>query len=48
VKGIYEMMGAADSFLLDGFDGGHQISGRHAYDFLWEALTVSDHSRGML
>jgi len=38
VKGIYGMLGSPENLQLDGFDGGHQISGVVAYDFLWNAL----------
>jgi hypothetical protein len=35
---VYDVWGAADQFETDYFEGRHQISGRRAYDFLWEKL----------
>jgi hypothetical protein len=35
---VYGVWGAADQFETDYFEGRHQISGRRAYDFLWERL----------
>ena len=35
---VYGVWGAADQFETDYFEGRHQISGRRAYDFLWEKL----------
>jgi len=35
---VYSLWGAADRVEADFFEGRHQISGRRAYDFLWEKL----------
>jgi dienelactone hydrolase len=35
---IYRLYGAEDRLETDYFEGRHQISGRRAYDFLWEKL----------
>jgi dienelactone hydrolase len=35
---VYGVFGAADKVETDYFEGRHQISGRRAYDFLWEKL----------
>jgi dienelactone hydrolase len=35
---VYGVWEAADQFETDYFEGRHQISGRRAYDFLWEKL----------
>jgi dienelactone hydrolase len=37
---IYELFSAADRFETDYFEGRHAISGRRAYDFLWEKLAA--------
>jgi dienelactone hydrolase len=39
---VYGIWGAADQFETDYFEGRHQISGRRAYDFLWEKLTKDE------
>lgn len=36
VERVYASHGAQADFQLDLFDGGHEISGRVAYDFLWK------------
>jgi dienelactone hydrolase len=36
---VYALWGAADQVETDIFEGRHQISGRRAYDFLWEKLS---------
>jgi hypothetical protein len=33
-------LGAADEVETDYFEGRHQISGRRAYDFLWEKVAL--------
>lgn len=38
VARVYERCGAGDGLELDAFEGDHMISGRRAYDFLWDAL----------
>ena len=38
---VYAIFGAQEQFETDFFSGRHQISGRRAYDFLWEKLTAS-------
>ena len=38
-KRVYELFGASDQIEADYFEGRHEISGRRAYDFLWEKLT---------
>ncbi len=38
-RAVYSVFGAADQVETDYFEGRHQISGRRAYDFLWEKLT---------
>ena len=35
---IYRLFGSQDQLEVDEFEGRHQISGRRAYDFLWEKL----------
>lgn len=35
---VYSVFGAAGEVEVDYFEGRHQISGRRAYDFLWEKL----------
>ncbi len=35
---VYSTLGAGDQIEVDTFEGRHQISGRRAYDFLWEKL----------
>jgi hypothetical protein len=35
---VYNVWGASDQVETDYFEGRHQISGRRAYDFLWERL----------
>jgi dienelactone hydrolase len=35
---VYRVFGAEDQVETDYFEGRHQISGRRAYDFLWEKL----------
>ncbi len=35
---VYARLGAPDELEVDVFEGRHQISGRRAYDFLWEKL----------
>jgi dienelactone hydrolase len=35
---VYSVFGAQDQVETDYFEGRHQISGRRAYDFLWEKL----------
>jgi dienelactone hydrolase len=35
---VYRVFGAEDQVEADVFEGRHQISGRRAYDFLWEKL----------
>jgi dienelactone hydrolase len=35
---VYRVFGAQDQLQTDYFEGRHQVSGRLAYDFLWEAL----------
>jgi dienelactone hydrolase len=35
----YEVLNAGDHLEVDEFEGRHQISGRRAYDFLWENLS---------
>lgn len=35
---VYQVFGAPDGIEVDTFEGRHQISGRRAYDFLWEKL----------
>ena len=37
---VYEVFGAADQVETDYYEGGHEISGRRAYDFLKEKLGV--------
>ena len=37
-KEVYKVFGAQDQIETDYFEGRHQISGRRAYDFLWEKL----------
>jgi len=37
---VYEVFGAADQLETDYFEGGHQISGRRAYDFLMDKLSM--------
>jgi len=37
-KAVYKIFGASDQLQTDYFEGRHQISGRRAYDFLWEKL----------
>ncbi len=37
-KQVYGVFGAEDALEVDTFEGRHQISGRRAYDFLWEKL----------
>jgi dienelactone hydrolase len=39
VQSAYAVLGAADRIDKDVFEGGHQISGAKAYDFLWHRLT---------
>lgn len=36
---VYTVFGAQDQVETDYFEGRHQISGRRAYDFLWEKLS---------
>ncbi len=38
---VYAVFAAQDQFETDYFSGRHQISGRRAYDFLWEKLSAS-------
>jgi dienelactone hydrolase len=38
-RGVYSVFGAQDEVETDIFEGRHQISGRRAYDFLWEKLS---------
>ena len=35
---VYQVFGAQDQLETDYFEGRHQISGRRAYDFLWEKV----------
>jgi predicted esterase len=35
---VYEVFGAAEQVETDYYEGGHEISGRRAYDFLKEKL----------
>lgn len=35
---VYNIFGATDAIETDYFEGRHQISGKRAYDFLWEKL----------
>lgn len=37
---IYNLFGFPDRIEVDEFEGRHQISGRRAYDFLWEKLVM--------
>lgn len=37
---VYGVLNAADEVETDYFEGRHQISGRRAYDFLWERVTL--------
>jgi dienelactone hydrolase len=37
--GVYGVFGAQNQLETDYFEGRHQISGRRAYDFLWEKLS---------
>ncbi len=37
---VYGVFGAADEVETDYFEGRHQISGRRAYDFLWEKVAL--------
>lgn len=37
-RDVYDLFGARDQVEADIFEGRHQISGRRAYDFLWEKL----------
>jgi dienelactone hydrolase len=37
-RAVYRVFGAADRVQTDYFEGRHQISGRRAYDFLWQHL----------
>jgi dienelactone hydrolase len=37
---VYDVFGAAGEVETDYFEGRHQISGRRAYDFLWERLSI--------
>jgi fermentation-respiration switch protein FrsA (DUF1100 family) len=39
VRSVYAALEAADRIDKDVFEGGHQISGAKAYDFLWHWLT---------
>jgi dienelactone hydrolase len=39
---VYQVFGAGDQLETDYFEGRHQISGRRAYDFLWEKLSVPE------
>ena len=36
---VYTVLGSSREVETDYFEGRHQISGRRAYDFLWEKLT---------
>ena len=38
LRAEYRVFGAADHVQTDYFEGRHQISGRRAYDFLWNTL----------
>ncbi len=38
-KEVYAVFGAQDQVELDTFEGRHRISGKRAYDFLWEKLS---------
>jgi dienelactone hydrolase len=40
---VYQVFGAQDQVETDYFVGRHQISGRRAYDFLWEKVASGDH-----
>ncbi len=42
-RAIYELFDAPGVFELDEFEGRHQISGRRAYDFLWEHLVGKEY-----
>jgi dienelactone hydrolase len=42
---VYGVWAAAGQFETDYFEGRHQISGRRAYDFLWEKLVAGDGGR---
>ncbi|HUV89695.1 MAG TPA: acetylxylan esterase, partial [Anaerolineae bacterium] len=35
---VYDVFGARDQVETDIFEGRHEISGRRAYDFLWDKL----------
>ncbi len=37
-KEVYDIFAARKEIETDYFEGRHQISGRRAYDFLWEKL----------
>jgi dienelactone hydrolase len=37
---VYDLFGARDQVETDTFEGRHQISGRRAYDFLWEKVAM--------
>ncbi len=39
---VYGVFGAAEQVETDYFEGRHQISGRRAYNFLWEKLSSAD------
>jgi dienelactone hydrolase len=39
-QAVYQRFGAQDGIETDYFEGRHQISGRRAYDFLWEKLAA--------
>ena len=39
---VYEVFGARDQVETDYFVGRHQISGKRAYDFLWEKVASGD------
>ena len=40
-RGVYKVFGAAEKVQTDYFEGRHGISGRRAYDFLWEQLATA-------